>query len=86
MDNATLVAEHGRAISKRLLVRLSMIAVGLSLAFAVITALFQREADAQINFFSFICPILISLANAFGAFFGGIFNALLAAFGCSISG
>ena len=85
MDNA-MVAGQGRALSRRLLVRFSAIAVGLSAVVAIVIALFQRAAEAQINIAGIICPILISLANAFGGFFGGIFSALLAFFGCVVSG
>ena len=85
MDNA-MVAGNGRAVGRRLLVRLSAIAVGLSAAFAIVMALFQRAAEAQINIAGIICPILINLSQAFGGFFAGIFNALLALFGCGVSG
>ncbi len=92
MDNAMVIAGHGRAVSRRLLVRLSVMALSLSAAFAVVMVLFQRQAEAQFTnpFTQIVCPILISLANAFAGAFGGLlaglFNSLLAAFGCSISG
>lgn len=87
MDNAMVIAGHGRAVSRRLLVRLSVMALSLSAAFAVVMVLFQRQAEAQ---FQAICPILIGLANAFAGLFGGLlaglFSSLLSAFGCTISG
>lgn len=86
MENAAALAGYGRATPRRLLVRLSAIAVSVSVALALVVALLQREAEAQINFTQIVCPILINLGNAFGGFFAGIFQSLLAAFGCVISG
>ena len=87
MDNAMVMAGPGRALSRRLLVRLSVIAGSLSLAFAVVMVLFQRQAEAQ---FQLVCPILFNLRNTLGGLFGGLvtnsINALLTAFGCGISG
>jgi len=37
---------------------------------------------AQFNFQAIICPILLFLRAIFGSFLGGLFDALLAAFGC----
>lgn len=37
---------------------------------------------AQFNIGSIVCPILLFLRAAFGPFFAGIFDSLLAAFGC----
>ena len=39
-------------------------------------------AAAQFDFRAIICPILLFLRAAFGPFFAGIFDSLLAAFGC----
>lgn len=90
MDNAMVLAGRGRAVSRRLLVRLSVMALSISAAFAVVMVLFQRQAEAQNPFTQIVCPILISLANAFAGAFGGLlsglFNSLLSAFGCGISG
>lgn len=87
MDNAMVLAGQGRAMSRRLLGRLAMLAVGVALVFAVALVFFQQQADAQlINIQQIVCPILINLAGVFGGFFASIFNALLVAFGCGISG
>lgn len=37
---------------------------------------------SQFSIGAIVCPILQALRAAFGSFFGGIFNALLVAFGC----
>lgn len=90
MENATVLAGHGRAVSRRVMLRGAAAAVTLALAFAVVMTLLQGRAEAQINIQQIVCPILINVANVFGSFFGGIvtpiLNALLAAFGCVISG
>jgi hypothetical protein len=87
MDNAMVMS--GRAVSRRLLLRLSVMAVSISAAFAVVMVLFQRQAEAQNPFAQIVCPILINLANAFAGVFGGLlaglFSSLLSAFGCAIS-
>jgi hypothetical protein len=36
----------------------------------------------QFNIAAIVCPILLFLRAAFGPFFAGIFDSLLAAFGC----
>ncbi|MDQ4089792.1 MAG: hypothetical protein M3163_05760 [Actinomycetota bacterium] len=90
MDNATVVAGHGRVISRRVVLQAAAAASTLALAFALVMTLLQGKAEAQISFQQIVCPILINVANVFGSFFGGvvtpILNALLAAFGCVISG
>jgi hypothetical protein len=91
MDNAMVVAGHGRALSRRLLVRLSLAAMALSFVVATVLAVFQRGAEAQFNpFAQIVCPILLAVLNTIGGLFGGIFGSviqsLLAAFGCTISG
>ena len=86
MDNAMVMAEHGRGVDRRLLRRLAAFGAGVIAVFAMAMVLFQHQAGAQINIQQIVCPILISLANTFGQFFGSIFSALLAAFGCVISG
>ena len=86
MDNAIVMAGHGRTVNQRLLGRLAVFAAGVTVLFALALLIFQQQADAQINIQQIVCPILISLRNVFGGFFAGIFDALLAAFGCVISG
>lgn len=87
MDNAMVLAGQGRAMSRRLVGRLAMLVVGVSMVFALALVFFQQQAEAQlINIQAIVCPILLNLASVFGGFFAGIFNALLAAFGCVISG
>lgn len=87
MDNAMVVAGHGRAVGRRLTARLAAVGAGLSLAFALVMVLFQRAAEAQLpNITGLICGILISLSNAFGGLLAGIFSALLSFFHCGISG
>jgi hypothetical protein len=90
MNNATVMAGQGSAIPRRLLVRMAAAAAGLTLAVTVILALLQRTAEAQIPGANIACAILLAVANFVGGLFGGIFagiiNALLAAFGCGISG
>ncbi len=39
---------------------------------------------AQISIQAIVCPILLILRAIFGGFFGGIFDALLARFGCIV--
>lgn len=68
-------------------VRLLSIMAALTLVVAAVLLL-QRPAEAQ---FGAVCGILGSLAASFAnspffAFIEGIINALLSAFGCSISG
>jgi hypothetical protein len=90
MDNAMVAVGHGRAASRRILVRLALMAVAFSAVVATVMALFQREAEAQNPFAQIVCPILINLAAAFSGLFGGflagLFSSLLSAFGCDISG
>ena len=86
MDNAMVMAGQRLAANRRQLGRIAMFAVGVSLAFALVMALFVDQAGAQINIGQFVCPLLINLRNSLGGFFASIFDALLAAFGCVISG
>jgi hypothetical protein len=86
MDNAMTMAGHGRAVNRRILTRFAVVTLGVSLVVAVAMVLAGGAANAQIDFDNIICAILLSLANAFGGFFAFIFNALLAAFDCVISG
>jgi len=71
---------------KHALRRLS--SLGAAVATAV-TMLFIVATNAsaspvtQFDFRAIICPILLFLKAAFGPFFGGIFDGLLAAFGCT---
>lgn len=86
MDNAMTMAEHRRAVDRRLLGRLAVFAAGVIALFAMAMVLFQHQAGAQINLQSIVCPILLQLRATFGALIAPIINALLAAFGCVISG
>lgn len=86
MDNAMTMAGHGRAVNRRILTRFAVVALGVSLVVAVAMALLGGPAQAQIDFQSIVCPILLALANGLGGFFQVIINALLEAFGCVISG
>lgn len=90
MENAMVLAEHGRALNRRMLGRLAVFTAGVAVLFALALLLFQQQAEAQINIQQFVCPLLINLRNTLGAAFGAfvlpIINALLAAFGCVISG
>ena len=47
---------------------------------AVATA--SASGGSQFSIQAIVCPILLFLRAAFGSFFAGIFDALLAAFGC----
>jgi hypothetical protein len=59
-------------------------AAGAGVAAAAVTAGgASTTAGAQINIAALVCSILSALRAAFGAFFGGIFDRLLAAFGCT---
>ena len=66
--------------------------VGLVLVLAAgMLLLVQQRADAQVNIGAIACPILLSVRSAFAnspffSFIEPILNALLSAFGCSISG
>jgi hypothetical protein len=86
MDNAMTMAGHGRAVNRRLVTRLAVFTAGVGLVLALALVLLGGEANAQINFQQIVCPILLALQQALGGFFAAIFNALLAAFGCVISG
>jgi hypothetical protein len=48
----------------------------------VAAAVSVDAATAQFNISAIVCPILLFLRAAFGPFFAGIFDSLLAAFGC----
>jgi hypothetical protein len=50
-------------------------------AASVATATVSADA-AQFSISAIVCPILLFLRAAFGPFFAGIFDSLLAAFGC----
>lgn len=83
MDNAAVMAGQRRMSP----LRLAAAASAVALAIAVVITLLQGSAQAQIvTIQQIVCPILLNLANAFGGFLAGLFNALLAAFGCGISG
>lgn len=56
-----------------------------------VAAVVVLDAPAQINIQGIVCPILLSVRNAFasgpfGGFVTPILNQLLAAFGCTASG
>ncbi|MEA2828897.1 MAG: hypothetical protein QOG43_3336 [Actinomycetota bacterium] len=46
------------------------------------TATAGASAGSQFSIAAIVCPILLFLRAAFGPFFAGIFDSLLAAFGC----
>ena len=49
---------------------------------APVAAAVSVDSAAQFSIPAIVCPILLFLRAAFGPFFGGIFDSLLAAFGC----
>ena len=61
------------------------VATAVTLLVVVMTGATASSA-AQINIQAIVCPILLALRAAFGNFFGlgAIFDALLAAFGCTV--
>ena len=86
MDTTYDLASGGRA-GRTARVRVLSIAAALTLVVAALLLL-QEPAQAQ---FGIVCNILQSLAASFAnspffAFIENIINALLAAFGCVISG
>ena len=57
---------------------------GAGVAAAAVTAGgSSAAAGAQISIRALVCAILTSVRAAFGSFFGGIFDRLLAGFGCT---
>jgi hypothetical protein len=57
---------------------------GAGVAAAAVTAGgSSTSAGAQLDIRGLVCSILSALRGAFGAFFGGIFDRILVAFGCT---
>ena len=85
MANVTGGARN-HALVKRVTALSAAVATAVTVLCVVIAG--AGSSAAQINIGAIVCPILLALKAIFGSFFGlgAIFDALLTAFGCNVSG